>query len=86
MKKLFFLVLAIVSLQLATFAQVKPAKPATKPATEKKAKAVKDSAGVVMKKDGTPDKRYKQQPAVTHTKKDGTPDKRYKQNKKKDKA
>jgi hypothetical protein len=30
---------------------------------------------VVLKKDGTPDKRYKQ---AEHLKKDGTPDKRYK--------
>ncbi len=32
----------------------------------------------VMKKDGTPDKRYKQNQTL---KKDGTPDKRYKENK-----
>ncbi len=86
MKKLFLLVLAIVSLQVAIFAQTKPAKPATKPATEKKAKPAQDTTTVVLKKDGTPDKRYKQTPATTHTKKDGTPDKRYKENKKKDKA
>lgn len=38
-----------------------------------------------VKKDGTPDKRYKENktaPATTqHLKKDGTPDKRYKENK-----
>ena len=34
------------------------------------------------KKDGTPDKRYKENKGTTtHTKKDGTPDKRYKENK-----
>jgi hypothetical protein len=33
------------------------------------------SSNVVLKKDGTPDKRYKQ---AEHLKKDGTPDKRYK--------
>jgi len=33
---------------------------------------------VVLKKDGTPDKRYKQK---VHVKKDGTPDRRYKENK-----
>lgn len=33
-----------------------------------------------VKKDGTPDKRYKEN---KHVKKDGTPDKRYKENKKK---
>ena len=38
-----------------------------------------------LKKDGTPDKRFKEnktKPAV-HLKKDGTPDKRFKENKKK---
>ena len=87
MKKLFFLILAIVSLQFATFAQTKPAaaKPATKAATAKPAKAAKDSAGVVLKKDGTPDKRYNK-PATDHVKKDGTPDKRFKENKKKEKT
>ncbi len=34
------------------------------------------------KKDGTPDKRYKENKAKpVHTKKDGTPDKRFKENK-----
>lgn len=82
MKKLFFLILAIVSLQVATFAQAKPAKPAAKPKTEK---AAKDTAKVVLKKDGTPDKRYKKPAAdsTVHVKKDGTPDKRFKENKKK---
>jgi hypothetical protein len=41
-----------------------------------------------MKKDGTPDKRYKENKTTTvtttgPTKKDGTPDMRYKTNKKK---
>lgn len=38
-----------------------------------------------MKKDGTPDKRYKdnkEEHSAKHMKKDGTPDKRYKENKK----
>lgn len=35
-------------------------------------------AGMKLKKDGTPDKRYKQN---QHLKKDGTPDKRFKTNK-----
>lgn len=35
------------------------------------------STGMKMKKDGTPDKRYKEN---KHLKKDGTPDKRYKTN------
>jgi hypothetical protein len=36
-----------------------------------------------LKKDGTPDKRYKEN---KHLKKDGTPDKRFKENKKKKKT
>lgn len=42
-------------------------------------KAAPAKTAVVMKKDGTPDKRYK---SSTQLKKDGTPDMRYKQNKK----
>ena len=37
------------------------------------------NSGVKLKKDGTPDKRYKK---AKHLKKDGTLDKRYKENKK----
>jgi len=56
------------------------AKPAAKPAAAAKPTASKE---VVLKKDGTPDKRYKTAPkAAGPTKKDGTPDKRYKENKK----
>ena len=37
-----------------------------------------------LKKDGTPDKRFKENKAKpVHLKKDGTPDKRFKENKKK---
>ncbi len=44
------------------------------------------SQTVHAKKDGTPDKRYKENrqsknTVVVHKKKDGTPDKRYKENK-----
>ncbi len=48
------------------------------------ATAAKTTAGgVVLKKDGTPDKRFKNAPAAAGpTKKDGTPDMRYKANKK----
>ena len=54
-------------------------KTAAKPAAEKKTNA----NGTVLKKDGTPDKRYKDAPKSTGPmKKDGTPDKRYKENKK----
>ncbi len=52
--------------------QTTPAKPA---ATMKPAAA---PAAAKMKKDGTPDKRYKEN---KNLKKDGTPDKRYKANK-----
>lgn len=61
-------------------AEVKAAKPAemktAKPAEAKPANPAPTAAK--MKKDGTPDKRYK---ANKHLKKDGTPDKRYKENK-----
>lgn len=45
------------------------------------------TTGTPVKKDGTPDKRFKANQtttttATTHVKKDGTPDKRYKENKK----
>ena len=43
-----------------------------------------EARGGKLKKDGTPDKRFKENrvaPAVKHLKKDGTPDKRYKENK-----
>lgn len=39
------------------------------------AKPAASNSAVKLKKDGTPDKRYK---ANEHLKKDGTPDKRYK--------
>ena len=45
---------------------------------ETKAKETVKKEGVKLKKDGTPDKRFKD---ATHLKKDGTPDKRYKENK-----
>lgn len=66
----------------ATFAQTTtPRTTGTTPATSSTSKS-----GIGMKKDGTPDKRYKMNKAEkTATagpmKKDGTPDKRYKANK-----
>ncbi|MBN9482535.1 MAG: hypothetical protein BGO70_18320 [Bacteroidetes bacterium 43-93] len=82
MKKLLSLMLALLITTGITFAQNtdKNAKPA-KPATEMKGK---------MKKDGTPDMRYKENKDATKKeavdkgtkmKKDGTPDMRYKENK-----
>ena len=59
--------------------QVPPAKTRTAVVTKetKTAPAAVENYGMKMKKDGTPDKRYK---ANQHLKKDGTPDKRYKGN------
>jgi hypothetical protein len=46
-------------------------------------KEVKTTTKVVTKKDGTPDKRFKEtKKTEVVLKKDGTPDKRYKENKK----
>jgi len=56
----------------ATAAKTK-ASPSTQPAA-----ATAATAATPVKKDGTPDKRYKQN---KHLKKDGTPDKRFKGNK-----
>ena len=50
--------------------------------TTKKEKA-KTETTVHLKKDGSPDKRFKENKTTTvHLKKDGTPDMRYKDNKK----
>ena len=69
-------------LGFATAQQTAPATPAAPhQMTTKtvKAPAVKTATPAAkMKKDGTPDKRYKEN---KHLKKDGTPDKRYKANK-----
>lgn len=46
-------------------------------------KTIANDKGVMLKKDGTPDKRYKAtEVTTTKLKKDGTADKRYKANKK----
>lgn len=80
MKKLVLAVAMLFSVSAFSFAQTKT--PAKQPQTSQQAK--KDTTH--MKKDGTPDKRYKENKtakdtAVVHAKKDGTPDKRYKENK-----
>jgi hypothetical protein len=59
----------------------------TKPATAKVVKMdkTKTASAALLKADGTPDKRFKENKAATAAvplKKDGTPDKRYKANKK----
>lgn len=56
----------------------------TAPAATKTVTVAKTSTGVILKKDGTPDKRYKTNSGngAGPLKKDGTPDMRYKANKK----
>ena len=78
MKKIFLAVFALMMLNMS-YAQTHPKK-------AKSDSAKTSSAGVVLKKDGTPDKRYKNAPSAAAAgplKKDGTPDKRYKANKSK---
>jgi hypothetical protein len=84
MKKLSSLLLALMLMVSGvTFAQT-ATKPAPKPkaaTTESKPAVKKETKATTtapMKKDGTPDKRYKENKKM---KKDGTPDKRYKENK-----
>ncbi len=84
MKKLLFALLTGLLLNASAIAQT--TKPAPAKATEIKAKVVPTKSAtttaVVLKKDGTPDKRYNTTAAKVPLKKDGTPDKRYKENKK----
>lgn len=69
-----FALVALLGLTLSVNAQDKSKKAVVKPATESKAP---------LKKDGTPDKRFKEnKKAKGPLKKDGTPDKRFKENKK----
>ncbi len=82
MKKIFLAVFTLMMLNLS-YAQTHPKKAKTETKVEKTTttKVQKtDANGVVLKKDGTRDKRYKQAPAGP-LKKDGTADKRYKANK-----
>lgn len=70
MKKLFFTLIALVGFTLTSNSQ-EVAKKTTKVVTKTEVKTV-------MKKDGTPDKRYsKKVETKVVLKKDGTPDKRY---------
>ncbi|MDQ0591932.1 hypothetical protein QFZ37_000301 [Chryseobacterium ginsenosidimutans] len=93
MKKLLSAMSIVLGLGLATAQQVAPAAskthqtvktvkattaPATKPSATVKAATATPPPAAKMKKDGTPDKRYK---GNKNLKKDGTPDKRYKANK-----
>ncbi len=84
MKKLLSLLMLFAFITSAGMAQV-PAKSTTGSVSSGGTMSSKKSS-VMMKKDGTPDKRYKmnkmEKPApVGPMKKDGTPDKRYKTNK-----
>ncbi len=74
MRKLMFAIVALLGLTLSVNAQDKSKKAPPPPAKEAKAP---------LKKDGTPDKRFKENKAPkVPLKKDGTPDKRFKENKK----
>lgn len=92
MKRLILAIAVIIWSAGASFAQTTPAKPAQeKTKTAKKATKETQAATATapattaaasakpLKKDGTPDKRYKEN---KHVKKDGTADKRFKENKK----
>lgn len=73
MKKLIFASIAIVGFAFASSAQQETKKKVT---ITKEVK--KTDTKVVLKKDGTPDKRYKENKTTkVILKKDGTPDKRY---------
>jgi hypothetical protein len=87
MKKISIVIVAFLGFVFTSFAQQNPKKTIKK--TEKIAKVVKKEGKavvtktvetkVVLKKDGTPDKRYKNTTVKKVVlKKDGTPDKRYK--------
>ena len=81
MKKIISLLFCLCLFTTITFAQAKPTAKSAKKETPKVA------TSTPTKKDGTTDKRFKENkkttPATTGpVKKDGTPDKRYKVNKK----
>lgn len=89
MKKILFLMVAIVAFTSATMAQGTATKSSKAKVTQNEATTVTQkpagAESAKLKKDGTPDKRFKENkntPAPAGpTKKDGTPDKRYKANK-----
>lgn len=86
MKKFFTAMSIVFGLGLATAQQTAPSNhkqaskttQSAKPSKVVKTKAEAAPTAAKMKKDGTPDKRYKENKKL---KKDGTPDKRYKENK-----
>lgn len=77
MKKLLSTVLVVLFALTATFGQ--PDQEKKKPAKQQTEKPAASKKETVTKKDGTPDKRYKENKKL---KKDGTPDKRYRKTKK----
>ena len=91
MKKIFLVVLSFMMLSLGPVMAQDGGSKATKKEVKKSTKAddsKADAAAPKLKKDGTPDMRYKENKAAKEEakpsgplKKDGTPDKRYKANK-----
>ncbi len=80
MKSVSSLLMALM-LVLSLNVNAQQTKTATKPADKKEVKATNNTGSATkgpVKKDGTPDKRYKSNKKL---KKDGTPDKRYNVNK-----
>lgn len=87
MKKILVVLCLLFACTGIGFAQTAPAKKDAAKKETKKAPAKDATAAGPVKKDGTPDMRYKKNQVaadttVKHKKKDGTPDKRFKENKK----
>ena len=95
MRKIFLAFIFLIGSSVYSHAQATPAQAtlakAKKPTTTSTTAATTkpSTSATPVKKDGTPDMRYKSNkdaakavPATIHTKKDGTADKRYKENKK----
>lgn len=85
MKKILVVLCLLFACTGIDFAQTAPAKKDVAKKETKKAPA-KDATAGPIKKDGTPDMRYKKNQVTTdttkHRKKDGTLDRRFKENKK----
>jgi hypothetical protein len=86
MKKIFLLVFSIIMMGNMVMAQDSKTKTSQKKVNKTPEQTATAAPAGKMKKDGTPDKRYKENKkeeaaAAGPTKKDGTPDKRYKENK-----
>lgn len=86
MKRIFLIVNLLLAFAGLTIAQAPPKKDTTKAKSAQAAATAKPAAGP-LKKDGTPDMRYKANKDAAKAKpagplkKDGTPDMRYKANK-----